>query len=149
MQNIQTTILPICYMTDYMERNNFVLRSAIWKWLLHWVKCVWKWGHKNLAFKRQKLYEKDIHQIVATNGHARFCIVTHRYVALFLRKLILCQTNNIFYSQGNHIWHKMNSIFHNFACLCQQFLCLNSFAWKRDWLISQKVQMPKTSSGPF
>ena len=32
-------------------------------------------------------------------GRARFRIVTHCYAASFLRKLILCETNNIFYSR--------------------------------------------------
>ena len=37
----------------------------------------------------------------ATNALARFRMVTHCYAASFLRKTILCKTNNIFYSLGN------------------------------------------------
>ena len=59
--NIHTPILSICHMKDYMERNNFDLRSTFWKWLLHVLNCVWKVRHKNVTFKREKLYEKVIH----------------------------------------------------------------------------------------
>ena len=35
----------------------------------------------------------------------------HRYTALFSRKIALCETNNIFYSLENLVWHKVNVIF--------------------------------------
>ena len=35
-------------------------------------------------------------------------IVTHCYAVLFSQKLILCKTNNIFYSRECYIWHKDN-----------------------------------------
>ena len=38
--------------------------------------------------------------------------------------------------------------FRNFAYV-SSYLHLKSFAWKRDYLISQKLQMPKTLSRPF
>ena len=41
--------------------------------------------------------------IVATMWLERFHIVTHRYAASFSRKVILCEINNIFFSQGNCI----------------------------------------------
>ena len=59
--NIHTHTLAICHMKDYVERNNFDLRSTFWKWLLHVLNCVWKVRHKNVTFKREKLYEKVIH----------------------------------------------------------------------------------------
>ena len=91
-----------------------------------------------------KLYEKIMHQFVATNDLARFRIVTHSYAASFSLKVILCETNNIFYSLGNCICHKSNSIFwmysknngevtldsfRNFAYV-SSYLRLKCFAWK-------------------
>ena len=38
--------------------------------------------------------------------------------------------------------------FRNFA-YATSFLRLKGFTWKRDYLISQKIQMPKTLSRPF
>ena len=61
---------------------------------------------QNVTFKQEKLYEKVIHYIVAINALADFRIVTHSHV-----KIILCETNNIFYSLGNCVWHKMNNMF--------------------------------------
>ena len=40
---------------------------------------------------------------------ARFRIVKHCYAASFLRKTILCETNNIFYNLGNQKLDKNNS----------------------------------------
>ena len=97
-----------------------------------------------------KAIQKLIHWIVATNALARFRIVTQCYATSFLRKTILCETNNIFYSLGNQIWHKTNDIFwkyiknkdevtldsfRNFAYVSSH-LHLKSFAWKRDYVIS-------------
>ena len=133
---IQTPILAIRHMKDYMERKNFNLSSNFWRWLLHVLNCVWKVLHKNVTFKREKLYEKVM--IVAANVFARFRIVTHSYAASFLRKVVLCETNNICYSLGHCAWHKMNNIFYrfrNFAYL-SSYLHLKSFAWKWDYVIS-------------
>ena len=58
--NIHTPILAICHMKDYMERNNFDPKNPFWKWPLHVLNCVWKVCHKNITFKREKLYEKVI-----------------------------------------------------------------------------------------
>ena len=148
--NIHTPILAICHMKDYMERNNFDLRSTFWKWLLHVLIYVWKVCHKNVTFNRQKLYEKVIRWIVATNALARFHIVTYSYAALFSRKINLCETKSIFYSLGNWVWQKMNDIFwmyiknkdevtlHSFRNIAylSSYLRLKRFAWKRDYVIS-------------
>ena len=148
--NIHTPILAICHMKAYMERNNFDLRSTFWKWLRQVLTCVWKVCHKNVTFKRQKLYAKVIHWIVATDALARFHIVTYSYAALFSRKINLCETKSIFYSLRNCVWQKMNDIFwmfiknkdevtldsfRNFAYL-SSYLRLKRFAWKRDYVIS-------------
>ena len=42
-----------------------------------------------------------MYNIVAAMALERFRIVTHSYAASFSRKIILCETNNIFYSQEN------------------------------------------------
>ena len=34
-------------------------------------------------------------------------------------------------------------------CYVSSYMHLKSFAWKRDCLLSQKLQMPKSSSTPF
>ena len=62
-------------------------------------------------FLSAKLYEKVIHSIVATNALGSFCIVTHRCTASFSQKIVLHETNNIFYSLENLVWHKVNVIF--------------------------------------
>ena len=91
------------------------------------------------------------------------CTFPHSYTASFLQKLILCETNYIFYSQGNCIWHKMNDIlwkyiknksevtldsFPDFAYV-SSYLRLNIFTWKRDYVISQELQMPPSSLRQF
>ena len=88
--------------------------------------------------------------MVAANALARFRIVTHCYAASFSRKTILCETNNIFYSLGNQIWHKTNDIFwkyiknkdevtldsfRNFAYV-SSYSHLKSVPWKQDYVIS-------------
>ena len=130
-------------MKDDKERNYFSLRTMIWKCLLPMLKCVWNVYHKNWTFQRQKVYKNVINWIVASNALARFRIVTHCYASSFLRKIILYETNNIFYSLRNQKWDKINSwslkyieneyevtsdSFANFAYVSN----LKDFAWKRD-----------------
>ena len=56
--------------------EHFHITTTFWKWLLHREKCVWKVHYKNLTCSWQKLYEKVIHEIVASIARARFRIVT-------------------------------------------------------------------------
>ena len=49
----------------------------------------------------QNTLNYKVHLIVATNAPARSRIVKHCYAASFSRKIILCETNNIFYGLGN------------------------------------------------
>ena len=93
---------------DDKERNYFSLRTMFWKCLFPILKCVWKVHHKNRTFQWQKIYKNIIHWIVASNALARFRIVTHCYASSFLRKIILYETNNIFYSLRNQKWDKTN-----------------------------------------
>ena len=128
-----------------------------------WDICTWSLHQKNLLLTPRYLHKNFMCHIVVVMVHARFRIVTHRYASSFSRKVILCETNNIFYSLGNCIWHTMDNIFwkciknkgevtlhsfRNFAYV-SSYLRLKGFAWKRDYVISQKVQMPKTSWRPF
>ena len=73
-------------------------------------------------------------------------------------KALFCKTNNIFYSLENPIWDKTKQwfwkyiknkgkvtleSFRNFAYV-NSYLHLKNFAWKRDYIISQKLQMSQT-----
>ena len=132
-------------MKDDKERNYFSLRIMFWKCLFPMLKCVWKVHHKKWTFWWQKVYKKYTLNC-SQNALARFRIVTHCYAASFLRKTILCETNNIFYSLGNQKLDKTNSwslkyivnkyevtldSFPNFAYVSSYFH-LKDFAWKRD-----------------
>ena len=125
--------------------------------------ATWSWRHKNLILPWRYLYQQLMQHFVALIETQRFRIATHSYAATFSWKITLCETNNIFCSPGNLIWHKMNSIFWkyiknkdgvtlesfpNFAYV-SSYLPLNSFAWKRDCVICSKVQMPGTWLRPF
>ena len=74
----------------------------------------WSSYQKNLFSTIWHLCENFICHIVALMALARSRIVTHGYTASFSWKLVLCKTNNIFYSLGNGIWQKMNYIFWNY-----------------------------------
>ena len=81
---------------------------------------------------------------------------SHSYAALLFIKKLFCKTNHIFYSLENQIWDEANKwswkyiknkgkvtlgSFQNFAYV-NSYLHLKSFAWKREYLTSQKLQMP-------
>ena len=68
-------------MKYYMARNNFVLKSTLTP------------SHAKMHLKSAP---EKLNFLMA-----RFCIVTQSYVASFSRKNVLCETNNMFYSQGN------------------------------------------------
>ena len=86
-------------------------------------------------------------------------------LVFFWKKIlfILCETNNIFCSQEYWVWHKVNAIFWSFIknehevmldsfwnfAYVSSYLHSKSFSWKQDYVISQKLQMPQTSSRPF
>ena len=71
----------------------------------------WSWGHKNIIFTWWYLCQNVRCHFVALIETERFHIVTHCQAASFSRKLVLCQTNNIFYSQEYHVWHKDDNRF--------------------------------------
>ena len=56
-----TPILAMHQMKDYKERNDFILRTTFWKWLVPMPKCVWKVHHKIWTLQLQKLYQKVIY----------------------------------------------------------------------------------------
>ena len=122
-----------------------------------------KGGHSFLFSTGQTFCENILYHIVAMIVLKHFFIVRHCYPASFSLKALFCKTNNIFYSLKNGIWDKTKAwfwkyiqnkgkvtleSFRNFAYV-SSYLHLKSFAWKRDYLISQKLQMPKTLSRPF
>ena len=80
--------------------------------LKNWL--VKKWHHKNLFSTIWHLDKNFTCHIVAVIALARFCIVTHSYAASFSRKVILCETNNIFCSREYWVWHKVKTIFWKF-----------------------------------
>ena len=117
---------------------------------------------KNLILTLRYLYQNFRCHNVALKEVEPFCIVTHCYTASFSWKLILCETN-IFYSQEYKVWHKDNykfwkfiinkhevtlNSFWNFAYV-SSYLHSKIFAWKQDYIISQKLQIPQTSPRPF
>ena len=129
----------------------FSLRTMFWKCLLPMRKCVWKVHHENWTFQWQKVHKKIYKKftytlIVPSNALAHFRIVTHCYTTSFSRKIILYETNNIFYSLRNQKGDKTNSwslkyienkyevtidFFANFAYV-SSYLDLKDFARKRD-----------------
>ena len=97
----KTSYLTYLQMKADKNRNISILKTTFWKWLLYKVKCHRKLHQKNVTFSWQELHEKVIHWIVAITALARFHIVMHSCAVSSPRKVILCETNNIFYSQGN------------------------------------------------
>ena len=119
-----------------------------------------KRGHTFLFSTGQIFCKKPLYHIVAIIVLKRFRIVTNCCAASFSINMLFCKTNNLFYSLENRIWDKTKQwfwkyiknkgkvtleSFRNFAYV-SSYLHLKSFAWKRDYLISQKLQMPKTLS---
>ena len=104
---------------------------------------------------RQSFCQKFLNYIVTMISLKRFHIVTHCYGASFSITTLFCKTNNIFYSLKNWIWDKTKwwfwkyikknarESFRNFH-LVSIYLHLKSFAWKPDFVISQKLQTPET-----
>ena len=69
----------------------------------------WSLPQKNLILTLQYLCQNFRSHVVALIVVERFRIVTHCYAVLLSQKLILCKTNNIFYSRECYIWHKDNN----------------------------------------
>ena len=42
-----SSVLAIWQMTDYKDRNNFIICTIFWKCLVPMLKCIWKVHHKN------------------------------------------------------------------------------------------------------
>ena len=112
-----------------------------------------KEGHKFLFPTRQIFCQKLLYHIIAMIVLKHFRIVTHCCAASFSIQKRFCKTNNIFYNLENRIWDKTKQwfwkhiknkgklnlkSFRNFAYV-SSYLHLKSFAWKRDYLISQTL----------
>ena len=118
-----------------------------------------KWGGHIFLFSTGQIFcQKYLYHIVAMISLKRFRIVTHCYAASFFFKKLFCKINNIFYSLENRIWDKTKQwfwkyiknkdkvtleSFRNFAYV-SSYLHLKSFAWKRDYAISQELKIPQT-----
>ena len=122
-----------------------------------------KRGHAFLFPTGQIFCRKRLYHIVAMIVLKRFRLVTPCCAASFSIKAPFCKTNNIFYSLENQIWDKTKQwfwkyiknkgkvtleSFPNFAYF-SNYLHLKSFVWKRDYLISRKLQMRQTLSRQF
>ena len=75
-----------------------------WWWWWWWWWAVFKIltlevGTGKIFFRHYNIWIKTSRHIVAVIALATFHIVMHSYAASFLRKVILCKTNNIFCSQ--------------------------------------------------
>ena len=120
------------------------------------VMTLGKRGHKFLFSTGQIFFKKLLYHIVAIIGLKR--TFPHSYATSFSIKTIFCKTNNIFYSLENPIWDKTKQwfwkyiknkgkvtleSFRNFVYV-SSYLHLKSFARKRDYIISQKLQMSQT-----
>ena len=163
------SLIRICRIECWCSLFWFLTGNALFGqiWFKKWPRfrdiCTWSLHQKNLFLTPRYLHKNFMCHIVAVMVHACFRIVTHRYAALFSRKVILCETKNIYCSLGNCIWHTMNNIFWNYIknkgevpldsfrnfAYVSSYLRLKGFGWKRDYVIFQKVLMPKTSWWPF
>ena len=67
---------------------------------------------KTLPQKRKFLKAKAICESYTLDCSCKCpCTFPHSYADSFLQKIVLCETNNIFYSVENLVWHKVNDIF--------------------------------------
>ena len=122
-----------------------------------------KGGHTFLFSTEQIFCRKLLYHIVPMIVLKHFCIVTHCCAASFSIKTLFCKTSHIFYSLKNQVSEKTKAwfwkniknkvkftleSFRNFFYV-SSYLHLKSFAWKRDYVMSQKLQMPKTLSKPL
>ena len=138
-------------------------KNLLWALPRFQVTALWKGGHKFLFSAWQIFCQKLLCHLVAINCLQRFRIVTHCKAASFSWKFVLCETNNIFYSQEYQVWHKDDirfwkvienelevtlDSFRNFAYV-SSYWRLNDLTWKRDYAISSKLQMPQTWPRPF
>ena len=116
-------------MKDYKREKQFHFKNYILEIPCSNAKMRAKVHHKNLHFQWQRLYEKAIHFIVATNALVRLCIVRHSYTACFLIKTVLCETSNIFLSRTINL--NMQEIYLQRYCM----KCVPG-THKRKWAIN-------------
>ena len=95
-------------MKDYKERNNFILKTNL---LRSHAKMYLKSAQQKLNFLMAKLYQTNIHKIVAATALARSRIVTHGNAVSFSIKTILCENTNISFSKNYWKLGKMNATF--------------------------------------
>ena len=125
--------------------------------LTFWSYGFFKGGQKFLFSTGKIFCQKNLYHIVAMIVLKCCHKVTHCYAALFSIKTLFCKTN-IFYSLEKWIWDKTKYWFWKYIknkdkitlesfqyfAYVSNYLHLKSFAWKQDYKISQKLQMPQT-----
>ena len=115
---------------DYKERNNFILKTTFWKCLMSMPKDTTKTELFNGKRYIRKLFTRfQLH----VDALAQSNIVGHSNAASFRIKTILCENINVLFSKNDWKLGKMNAI----------------FSWKRDFLISSKLQMSQISPRSF
>ena len=96
-----TLIFTIWQVKDYKERNNFILRTTIWKCLVSIQNAFKKCTTKTKIFNDKALSKHcTLKAIVAANALAYSWIVTHSNAGSLLIKTILCENTNIFFSKN-------------------------------------------------
>ena len=96
-----TLIFTTWQVKDYKERNNFILRTTIWKCLVSIQNAFKKCTTKTKIFNDKALSKHcTLKAIVAANALAYSWIVTHSNAGSFLIKTILCENTNIFFSKN-------------------------------------------------
>ena len=93
-------------MKDDKERNYFSPRIMFWKCLF---PMRLKSAPQKVNFFMAKSIQKSYTLICSRKCPCTFRIVTHCCTASFSRKVILCETNNIFSSLGNQNLDETNS----------------------------------------
>ena len=155
-------IFSMWQVKDYKERNNFILSTTFGTALSNATMRL-KSAPQKLNFVMVKAKTKSYTLDCSCKFPCTFPIVTHSKAASFSIKFILCENTNILFSSNYWKLDKMNarfwknifnkgkvrlSSFQNFAYF-SNYLHLKSFGWKRDCLISSKLETPRLSPRPF
>ena len=152
---LEITILMTVELIEDLKKN---IRT--WGCRISRIRVITLWkGSRIFLFSTGQIFcQKVLYHIVVMISTKRFRIVMHGYAASFSIKTLFCKTNNIFYSLQNRIWNRSKwwfwkyiknkakitlENFQNFAYV-SYYLHFKSFSWKRDYVISQKLQIPQT-----
>ena len=102
---------------------------------------------QKLNFSMAKAIQKCYTLNCSLKCPCRFPHIYTRYATSFSRKIILYETNNIFYSLGNQKWEKTNSWSWNMRSRWSEFwLCQQLFAYKRFCMETRLNNILKTTN---